>query len=183
MTIDDILTRLRLAQDEIERTKAVEELSQYQGEQVIWALIDALGDNDQLVQVAAADVLKKYRPDPAPYLRVALRDTRPLVRWGVAELLAYYASAETEAALRSALADQDPSVRGAAARSLRSMVTESSTVIELRKLLQDLAPFPRYQALLTMRAFDPELTDEAAIIKRDLDSNDPPTCVAAIHFI
>jgi hypothetical protein len=50
-------------------------------------------------------------------------------------------------------------------------------------LLDDPDAFPRYQVLRTLRAFDPQLVDEAQVIRRDLESDDVPTCVAAIHFI
>ncbi len=183
MDLEKILARLRLAEDEIDRAKAAEELGGYEGEQVIQALIDALGDKDQLVQVAAAESLKKCHPDPAPHLRRALSDARLLVRWGAVELLAYYPSPETEAALRAALRDESPHVRGAAARSLRGMVGELATIAELRRLLDDPDSFPRYQALRTLCAFNPQLVDEAQIIQRDLRSDDVLTQMAAIHFI
>lgn len=183
MSLEDVLTRLRFAKDEIERANAAEELTNYEGEQVIRALIDALGDKDQLVQVAAAESLKKCHPDPAPYLRTALSDTRLLVRWGAAELLAYYPSPETEAALRMTLEDRNSHVRGAAARSLRGMVRESATIAELRRLLDDSDSFPCYQALLTLSDFDPQMVDKARVIQRDLRSHEISTQLAAIHFI
>ena len=63
------------------------------------------------------------------------------------------------------------------------MVKEDITIAALGGLLEDLESFPRYQALRTLRAFDPQLVDEAQVIRRDLESNDIPTRVAAIHFI
>lgn len=183
MSLEEVLARLRFAKDEIERANAAEELCDYEGEQVIRALIDALGDKDQLVQVAAAESLKKCHPDSAPYLRTALSDARVQVRWGAAELLAYYPSPEAEAALRMALKDRNSHIRGVASRSLRGMARESATIAELRRLLDDSDSFPRYQALLTLRGFDPQLVDDARIIQRDLHSHEVSTQLAAIHFI
>ncbi len=183
MHLEEILHTLQYAKEEIERAKAAERLGDFEGEQVIAALIDAMGDEGQLVQVAAAASLKKHCPGCAPHLRTALLDMRLLVRWGAAELLKDCPSSETEAALRLALGDESSHVRGAAARSLRGMVKESTTITELRKLLDDPDSFPRYQALLTLRAVDPRLVDEAQIIERDLHADDPLTRVAAINFI
>jgi HEAT repeat protein len=183
MPLEELLNRLRYAEDEIERSEAAEQLSDHEGEQVILALIEAMGDEDQFVVVAAMESLEKCRPDPAPYLRAALSDARTRVRWRAADVLIYYPSPETEAALRLALRDDSSHVRGAAARSLRNMAREPTTIAELRKLLDDPNGFPRYQALLTLRASDPELVDEAQIIQRDLHSDDPLNRVAAIHFV
>lgn len=183
MDLAETLDRLRLAEDEIDRARAAEELGDYEGEQVIRALIDALGDKDQLVQVAAAESLQKCHDDPAPYLRAFVLDPRLAVRWGAVELLAFHPSPETEAALRMALSDGSPHIRGAAARSLRNMVREPATITELRRLLTDPDSFPRYQALLTLRISDPQPIDEAPIIQRDLRSDDALTQVAAIHFV
>ncbi|MGD8902494.1 MAG: HEAT repeat domain-containing protein [Anaerolineae bacterium] len=182
--MDEILDKLHQAEDEVERAKAAERLSTYKGEQAIRALIDALGDRDQLVQVSAAESLKKLYPEPQPYLRTALlSDSRLLVRWGAAELLADYRSPQIETALRAALNDKSADVRGAVARALRGKVRKLETITALRRLLDDLDAFPRYQALRTLRAFDPQLVDEAQVIRRDLESDDIPTRVAAIHFI
>jgi HEAT repeat protein len=179
-----MLDTLYNAQDEIERARAVEQLSEHEGEKVIRALIDALGDRDQLVQVAAAEALRKHCPDSEPYLRTALlSDSRSLVRWGAAELLLDYDSSEAEATLRVALTDESAEVRGAAARALAGKAIKPETIVQLSRLLDDLDSFPRYQALSTLRALDPQLVDEAQVIQRDLQSHDVPTCVAAIHFI
>ena len=183
MRLEELLLKLHSAEDEVERANAAEDLRSYEGEQVIPALIDALGDEDQLVQVAAAEGLKNCYPASEPYLRMALSDGTSRVRWGAAELLGSWPSPESEIALRMALLDEDPNVRGAAARSLRGMVGEPTTIAELRRLLDDRDSFPRYQALRTIRAFDPQLVDEAQVIRRDLESDDIPTRVAAIHFI
>jgi HEAT repeat protein len=182
--LNDILDTLYNAEDEIERARAVEQLSEHGGEKVIRALIDALGDRDQLVQVAAAKALRKYYPDPEPYLRTAvLSDSRSLVRWGAVELLLDYDSSQTETTLRMALTDKSADVRGAAARALAGKTAKPETIVQLSRLLDDSDSFPRYQALRTLRALDPQLVDEAQMIRRDLQSHDVPTCVAAIHFI
>jgi HEAT repeat protein len=183
MSLEEILHRLHYAEDEIERVEAAEQLGSYKGEQVILALIEAMGDEDQCVQGAAMESLKKCRPDPAPYLRAALSDARLLIRWGAVEMLVNYPSLETEEVLRLALGDESAHIRGAAARSLRDMVRESTTITELQKLLDDPDDFPRYQALLTLRVSDPQIVDEAQIIERDLHSDDPLTRAAAIDFI
>jgi HEAT repeat protein len=183
MSLEEVLARLRYAEDEVERAEAAEQLGSYEGKQVILALIQAMGDEDQLVQVAAMESLKRCRSDPAPYLRTALLDVSLLVRWGAAEMLASYSSPETEAALRLALGDESAHVRGAAARSLRTMTKGPATITELQRLLEDPDSFPRYQALLTLRALDPQLADETRIIQRDLCSDDPLTRVEAIHFV
>jgi HEAT repeat protein len=183
MALDEIFARLRNAEDEIERTKAAEQLGDYEGEQVILALIQAMGDEDDLVRAAAKEGLKKCRSDPTLYLQHALEDVKEWIRWGAAELLAYFPSPESEAGLHNALEDRSPDVRGAAARSLRGMVKEQATVLALRKLLDDPESYPRYQALRTLRAFDPQLVDEAQMIRRDLESDDALTRVAAVHFI
>jgi HEAT repeat protein len=182
MYVEELLVRLQSAEDEAERAEAAEDLGSYNGEQVILALIEAM-DDDQLVSVAAMESLKECCPDSAPFLRQALEDPRLLIRRGAAGVLASFPSRETEAALRRALKDQSPHVRGDAARSLGGMIKEDATIVALRGLLEDPEAFSRYQALRTLRAFDPELVDEAQVIRRDLESDDALTRVAAIHFI
>jgi HEAT repeat protein len=182
MYLEELLISLKSAEDEVERAKAAEDLGSYNGEEVIWALIEAM-DDDELVSVAAMESLKKGCPDSAPFLRQALEDPRLLIRRGAAGVLASFPSRDTEAALRRALKDQSPHVRGDAARSLGEMIKEDATAVALRGLLEDPESFPRYQALRTLRALDPEFVDEAQVIRRDLESDDTLTRVAAIHFI
>lgn len=182
MCLEELLTKLESAEDEVERAKAAQDLRNYGGERVIQALIEAM-DDDQLVSIAAMESLKKCFPDSVPFLREALGDPRLLIRRGAAALLASFPSRETEVALRKALKDPSSHVRGDAARSLRGMIKEDATISALRGLLGDPDAFPRYQALRTLRAFDPQLVDEAQVIRRDLESDDVPTRVAAIHFI
>lgn len=183
MCLEEVIGRLRYAEDEIERMEAAEQLAGYKDEQVILALIEALGDEDQLVQGAAMESLKKCGLDPAPYLRAALSDTRLLIRWGASEMLVNYPSPETETSLCLALGDEDPNVRGAAARSLRGMAKDLTTITRLQKLLDDVDGFPRYQALLTLRTTSPNLVDETQILRRDLLSTDPLARAAAVDFI
>lgn len=183
MHIKEIIHELRTAEDEIERMQAAERLSSHANEDAVLALIDAMGDENELVQGAAMESLKQLSLDPSPFLRAAVSDPRFLVRWGAVEMLVNYPSLETEVALCEGLTDEEPSIRGAAARSLRLMVKRGETITQLRALLSDSDSFPRYQAILTLQASASEFVDEDAIIWEDLYSDEPLDRVAALHFI
>jgi hypothetical protein len=183
MTLEELIVQLKTAEDEIDRMKAAEELSSYEGEEVILALIDALDDPDQLVAVAATESLTKARPNPAPFLRDALWSERLSVRWGAAELLVDFPSSETEAALRMALFDPATSVRGAAARALRVMAMDAETLAALKELVDDPDRFVRYEALRTLQALAPQLVDEHAFLQRDLQSAEALSRAEAVNYI
>lgn len=181
--LDQILENLRFAESEEERVEAAEKLGEHSGEQVILALIDALGDEEATVVGASMESLKKQGPAAALHIRGALLDGRMSVRWGAAELLEDYPSPETETALTGALGDESPHARGAAARSVSRMATKPNTITQLQKLLEDADPFPRYQALSTLLQVAPQSTNEGKIVRRDLHSKNPLARVAAIHYV
>ncbi|MGH2545057.1 MAG: HEAT repeat domain-containing protein, partial [Ardenticatenaceae bacterium] len=151
--------------------------------QTIQALITSLGDEDQLVIEAAMKSLMTFGHEVASNLRTALSTPDLGVRWSAAEMLVNYPSAESEKALRLALRDDSPHVQGASARSLRNMVRDQETVEALVELLDHAQPFPRYQALRTLRAHDPSLVDEAQILRQDLQSANPADRSAALDYI
>ncbi len=183
MTLELTIDQLKNGDDEFIRSDAAEKLSGFDGEEVILALIQAMGDNDQLVQGAAMESLKKCDSDPAPYLLDAIHDTRLLIRWGAVEMLEDYPSPETEETLRTALYDDSPHVRGAAARSLRNMKIAPETFKKLTELTDDSDSFPRYQALNTLTSIHQKSVDERLVIARDLGSGSVEDVVAAIHYI
>ncbi|MFZ2487006.1 MAG: HEAT repeat domain-containing protein [Anaerolineae bacterium] len=150
---------------------------------MIKALIEALGDEDIMVQAAAAVSLNEGCFKPASLLRSALSDRRLSVRQTSADILASFPSAETEASLRQALSDESPHVRGAAARSLRDMEIQEVTIDVLQQLLKDPELFPRYQVLIILNTVVPGAVDEHALIQRDLYAVEPKDRVAAIHFV
>jgi HEAT repeat protein len=183
MTLEELIVRLQTAVDEIDRTRAAEELSSYEGEEVILALIDALDDPDQLVVVAASEGLMQVGPKAAPFLRDASHSERAPVRWRAADLLSDFPSTETESALRTLLTDPVSDVRGHAACALRDMAQETETLVILKGLVDDPDRFVRYEALRTLQVLDPRLVDEDGVLQRDLQSKDALDQVAAIHYI
>jgi HEAT repeat protein len=183
MTLEELIVRLQTAEDEIDRTRAAEELSSYEGEEVILALIDALNDPDQLVVVAASEGLMQAGPNAAPFLRDALRSERAPVRWRAADLLSDFPSPETESALRTLLNDPVSDVRGHAAWALSDVAQETETLVILKELVDDPDRYVRYEALHTLQVLDPRLVDEDGVLQRDLQSKDPLDRVAAIHYI
>jgi HEAT repeat protein len=183
MMLEELIIRLQTAEDEIDRARAAEELSSYEGEEVILALINALDDPDQLVVVAASKGLMQARPNAAPFLRDALRSERAPLRWRAASLLGDFPSPETESALRTTLADPVSDVRGHAAWALREMAQETETLVILKGLVDDPDRFVRYEALRTLQSLDPRLVDENRVLHRDLQSTDPLDRVEAIHYI
>jgi HEAT repeat protein len=179
----ELIDKLHHSKDEVERSEIAERLGNYEGEQVILALINALADEEETVQGAAMSSLRRIRPDPRPYLYRALLDTEEVVRWGITELLEDFPSPETENILQKALNDESPNVRGAAARSFRSIATTNETSDALVRLLNDHHSFPRYEALRTLRQIAPGLASEGTVIWQDLSSSDPNDRVAALNYI
>lgn len=183
MTANELITTLLSDKDWIKRAEAAEKLRDYEGDAVIKALIEALGDEDMIVQDNAALSLYKGRYNPASLLRDALSDRRLAVRQIATALLASFPSAETEASLRQALSDESPDVRGTAARSLRDMEIQQVTIDPLQQLLNDPEPFPRYQALITLNTVVPGAVNEHALVQRDFYATESKDRVAAIHFV
>lgn len=185
MTANELITTLLSDKDWIKRAEAAEKLRDYEGDAVIKALIEALGDEDMIVQDNAALSLYKGRFNPASLLRDALsEDKRLSVRQTAANLLASFPSAETETALRHALSDVSLYVRSAAVSSLGDMEIQQVTIDALQPLLNDPNDgILRYQALSILRRVIPEAVDERTIIQRDLYAKDPKDRVAAIDFV
>jgi len=181
---EDLLLQLQDSEDESDRINAAKSLRHYESAQTIVALTQALGDPEAVVVGEVMQTLKSFQRDKVlPNLINRANDFNEAIRWSIAELLVDFPSPMSEETLSKLLDDSSSNVQGAAARSLKQMPVKIQTVEKLKSFLEHSQPFPRYEALKTLRVFLSGEIDDATVVLRDLHSSELSNKRAALNYI